>query len=183
MRFKKFHCKYVKPIIIICFNIKFRQLYLLFNSIFPISIILGDLFLNLNSVLISIVFLIFLYKFDELKLINNKYYYPFYILLLLFLLVQFFLIILLSPAENLLSFFSQLTLFACLVYFLNKNKKYTLKLSKIIFIIVALICIDLWIQKLFGKNIFGYEQQQAGRLTSFLKKSKFLEVYSLNYHL
>ena len=31
---------------------------------------------------------------------------------------------------------------------------------------------DLWIQKLFGKNIFGYEQQQAGRLTSFFKEEQ-----------
>ena len=139
---------------------------------FPISIILGDLFLNLNSVLISIMFLIFLYKFKELKLINNKYYYPFYCLLLLFFISTVFSDYFIESAENLLSFFSQLTLFACLVYFLNKNKKYTLKLSKIIFIIVALICIDLWIQKLFGKNIFGYEQQQAGRLTSFFKEEQ-----------
>ena len=84
---------------------------------FPISIILGDLFLNLNSVLISIVFLIFLYKFDELKLINNKYYYPFYILLLLFFISTVFSDYFIESAENLLSFFSQLTLFACLVYF------------------------------------------------------------------
>ena len=75
---------------------------------FPISIILGDLFLNLNSVLISIVFLIFLYKFDELKLINNKYYYPFYILLLLFFISTVFSDYFIESAENLYPFFHSL---------------------------------------------------------------------------
>ena len=140
-----------------------------FIYIFPISLLVGVFFLNLNSALISLFFLVYVFKNNKIEVINNQKYYFFYLVLILFFLTSIFSKYKFQSFENLISFFSYILMFVCLVFFLNTNKKNSIKLSKIVFIIVLIICVDLWIQRILGTNIFGFPQQQAGRLTSFFK--------------
>ncbi len=140
-----------------------------FIYIFPISLLVGVFFLNLNSALISLFFLVYVFKNNKIEVINNQKYYFFYLVLILFFLTSIFSKYKFQSFENLISFFSYILMFVCLVFFLNTNKKNSIKLSKIVFIIVLIICVDLWIQRILGTNILGFPQQQAGRLTSFFK--------------
>ena len=71
--------------------------------------------------------------------------------------------------ENSITFALQLLIFISLIFFLNKDKIFKFNLSKLVSCIIIVICVDLWFQSIFGKNILGFEQQQAGRLTSFFK--------------
>ncbi len=135
----------------------------------PVSLLVGVFFLNLNSALISILFITFIILNKNYYIIYNKNSYSFFVLLLLFLLSSIFSNYFLKSIENVASFASHLLLFFGIGYFLSKDAKKSFNISRVVFYVVLLICIDLWIQSIFGKNIFGYEKEQAGRLTSFFK--------------
>ena len=135
----------------------------------PFSIFIGVSILNINCVLVSLLILFYIFKSNKFDIFFNKNNYFFILLLFLFLISTTISNYKIQSIENFFSFFLQLTLFIGLIYFLKKDKKKCLNLSKIIFFIVLIVCFDLWIQRLFGQNILGFSQQQAGRLTSFFK--------------
>ena len=148
-------------------NLEKHIYFLIF--IFPISILTGVAFLNINSALIALSFIFFIFKFDRKDLINDKSYYPFFLLLLIFFLSSIFSKYNLKSFENSITFALQLLIFISLIFFLNKDKIFKFNLSKLVSCIIIVICVDLWFQSILGKNILGFEQQQAGRLTSFFK--------------
>ena len=94
-----------------------------FIYIFPISLLVGVFFLNLNSALISLFFLVYVFKNNKIEVINNQKYYFFYLVLILFFLTSIFSKYKFQSFENLISFFSYILMFVCLVFFLNTNKK------------------------------------------------------------
>lgn len=145
-----------------------RNIYFLILA-FPISLLVGVAFLNINSVLIALLFIFFIYKFNRIDLINDKSVYPFFLLLLFFFFSSIFSEYNYQSFENLFAFIVQILVFISLIFFLNKDTKFKFKLSKYVSLIIIIICIDLWIQSIFGKNILGFQQQQAGRLTSIFK--------------
>ena len=145
-----------------------KNIYFLIYFI-PFSIFIGVSILNINCALLSLLILLYIFKSNKLDIFFNKNNYFFILLLFLFLISTTISNYKLQSIENFLSFFLQLILFFGLIYFLKNDKKKCINLSKIIFFIVLVVCFDLWIQRLFGQNILGFSQQQAGRLTSFFK--------------
>ena len=135
----------------------------------PITFIIGSFFVNFIAITISLFILIWLIKFKELNFYYKSPYNFFFILFLLLLISSSFSEHKFSSFENSLSYLSNILLFIGLSLFILDNDAKKFQLSKIVFFIVILLCLDSYFQRIFGFNILGYPTQQAGRLTSFFK--------------
>lgn len=149
-----------------------KKINLIFNFIIlllPISFLIGSFFVNLIAILVSIYTLICIIKFKDLNFFFNKPNLLFFILFCIFLLSSFASDYKITSFENSFNFYANIILFISLTYFTLNDDEIIFKLSRLVFFIIILICIDLWIQKYNGSNVLGYTTQQAGRLTSFFK--------------
>ena len=148
-------------------NINYNKISLFLLLTFPITILTGSFLVNIFSILLAILFLIYISINKNSKLFQDK--------TLLFLLILFASFLISSLFSNYqsksvlktLSFISTLLFFLSIYYFTLRGAEERLfKVSKIVFFLSLFICIDLWIQHYIGQNIMGYPKQQAGRLTS-----------------
>jgi O-antigen ligase len=149
---------------------KSANLFIYYCTLFlPLSFLIGSFFVNIIAVIISLFTLLWLLKFKELNFFYKSQYKFFFLLFILFLVSTIISDYKLSSLENSISYLSNILLFIGLsALILNENKK-KIKLSKIVFFIVIIICLDSYFQRIFGINFLGYQTQQAGRLTSFFK--------------
>ena len=138
-------------------------LFLLISSI-PLSIVLGNLIINLYIFLISIIYLALNIKTNFFK---NKTF-----LLLFFLFLS--LLVNLYNSDNFSLTYPRVLKFLFLIFFilsfeyLEKNKDLKIeKIFKIWSITLFVISIDLLIEYIFGKNIIGFKSYMPGRLSGF----------------
>ena len=137
--------------------------------ILPISFLIGSFFVNIIAVSISIYTLIWIFKNQNFHILFRPPYIYLFLLFCIFIVSSFFSNYKLHSLENSFAYLSNFLLFISLTHlFLQKDNK-LFQISKIVFVIVIFLCVDLWIQKFTGTNIFGYVTQQAGRLTSVFK--------------
>ena len=127
----------------------------------PISMIVGNAAININCLIISLLYLgnIFNQKINILSSIKIKY---FWVVFFLF----FFLNIYFSVHQviSLISFIGILKyiFLASAIFYCSKNIDFFIqKFSKIILITLILVCIDVLIQYFLGKDIFGYSINDA----------------------
>ncbi len=130
----------------------------------PISTMAGNLLLNLNVILVDILFVYFIFK---KKIKFEKYLFYVVIFLSVIFLINF-----LTTSNNYLT--SRATLgiiryfifFVAFSYFLEneENKKF---FFKVIFYILIFVLIDVLIQYIFGRDIFGneYSTEHGKRLS------------------
>ncbi|MFL2898351.1 MAG: O-antigen ligase family protein [Candidatus Pelagibacter sp.] len=138
----------------------------------PISFLIGSLFSNITAVLLSIIYLIYIIRNNKIRIIKEKQHLFLFLLFAIFILSSINSNYKLEGLENSFSYLSNIFLFLGMsLYFLNEKNKIQL-LSKIVTIILIFLCLDCWLQFLLGENIFGYERQQAGRLTSVFKSEQ-----------
>ena len=137
--------------------------------ILPICFLTGPLLFNLLSVIISIYIFIYAIFNKKYDLLTEKTNIFLFFLLLFFFLSSIFSEYKLESFENLISFFLNILLFYGLYVFILKDEKKLIFLSKIVSIIILIICLDLWLQSITGQNILGFPKQQAERLTSIFK--------------
>ena len=126
--------------------------------IVPISIFIGNFALNLNILLID---LLFLYLLSSKKVLIKKNVLKF----CLFLLILFIFNIGLSAdlflsIKGSLGILKYLIFFLAFVYFLESETNNKL-FFKLIFFIISFVVIDTFIQYLFGSDIFGNELSTA----------------------
>jgi O-antigen ligase len=149
---------------------KSANLFVYYCTLFlPITFIIGSFFVNFISIIISLFTLFFFLRFKKFSFYYNKPYNFFFILFVLFLVSSGFSDYKLSSLENSFSYLLNIFLFIGLSLFILDNDEKKFQLSKIVFLLVILLCIDSFFQKIFGFNLIGYPVQQAGRLTSFFK--------------
>ena len=149
-------------------KISFQNALIFLFSIFPISFLVGNLFINLSIIIISIVYLLgIFFKKVEFK-INDK----FFLLLILFfitLLINLFFSndISLSYPRVLKFFFIIFFVLAYryLIYLENNELNYLYKLWSLIF---AIVCIDLIFEFFVGFNLLGSKSYIPGRLAGFM---------------
>ncbi len=130
----------------------------------PISTMAGNLLLNLNVILVD---LLFIYFFFKKKIKFEKYLFYIAIFLSVIFLINF-----LTTSNNYLTGRATLGIiryfifFVAFSYFLEneENKKF---FFKIIFYILVFVLIDVLIQYIFGRDIFGneYSTQHGKRLS------------------
>ena len=129
----------------------------LFVYLIPISIILGNLVINVVSVISVLVYLFLISKKKE---IYNKYK-SFFIFFYYF---SIFLIINLVSSKNflptlisILGVIKYYFLFLTILYCINEIENFKTNFLKIIFILLMFVIIDVLIQHFFLRDIFGYE--------------------------
>ena len=149
-------------------KISFQNALIFLFSIFPISFLIGNLFINLSIIIISIVYLLgVFFKKVEFK-INDK----FFLLLIFFfitLLINLFFSndISLSYPRVLKFFFIIFFVLAYryLIYLDNNELNYLYKLWSLIF---AIVCVDLIFEFFVGFNLLGSKSYIPGRLAGFM---------------
>ena len=148
---------------------KIHPIIFLFIIFLPVSILTGSFLLNLLSILISVYVLYFILKNRYYNLIYNKQNIYLFILFISFIISSIISDYPLTSLESSLAYLSNILMFVGLSFLALEGDDKKLLLSRIIFTITIFLCLDLWVQKIFGNNIFGFPQQQAGRLTSIFK--------------
>lgn len=135
----------------------------------PLTIVTSSMIMNLDVVLISLIFLFTIFKEKNYEIFKSRF----------FVLISVFFIYLLFNLFNSIDFTNSLNrtfgflrfifLSFALAHFISfKNFKY----MKLIFlswlIIFTFISVDLLIEFIFGQNIFGFSNQFPGRLSGML---------------
>lgn len=137
------------------------------TMVLPISFLFGSLFVNIIAASISLYTLKWLIFSKKYNILFYKNYIFLFLLFLLFILSSCFSNYKIDAFENSLFFLSCVLLLISLNSLILTNSKRIFLLSKLVFFLTILICIDLWFQRITGTNIIGYPTQQAERLTSF----------------
>ena len=123
----------------------------------PISIILGNLIINILSVICLFIYFTLIFK-GKILYKNYKNYFNVFYALMIFFLVN------LALSSNfqlslvsLLGFIRYYFLFLAILFCLNEIKDFKNIFSKIIFILVLFVTIDVSIQHIFSIDLFGNE--------------------------
>lgn len=153
----------------------------------PISFILGNAAVNLNLVLIIIIFFYRLVQEKNINFIFDKRY---------LLILSFFVIIIMK--DNIffnginwksIFLFKYYLFYLSIIYFILKYNNLLINFSKITLIILALFCLDIAFQFNFGVNVFGISSGSEHRFSglmgdewvagSYISKFSFLTILFL----
>tara|TARA_B100001175_G_scaffold317858_1_gene336988 strand:- start:4504 stop:5730 length:1227 start_codon:yes stop_codon:yes gene_type:complete len=158
-------------------------------SLFPLSVFFGSGIINIQIILIDLIFLYEIFKNKKLSYLNNKFFY-------LFCLIWFYLLINLFFSIDLENSFSRsfgfcrfiILVFALKYYIFDENedyKKYIFSIWSISFLIISL---DLIFELIVGENILGFKTYMPGRLSGFFNQElkigyiySFLGIIILSY--
>ena len=133
--------------------------------ILPISLLFSSLISEIFILTLVFVFLWKVQKIELVSILQNKIIISIFILYI-FLILNYFLNISKNPDFGRSFFFIRFGLYIIsLSYFLNKDYIDSKKIFLYWGIIIFLVCIDLQIQNVLGKNILGYESVQQGNFT------------------
>jgi hypothetical protein len=135
----------------------------------PIFFLLGPFFVNLISVLFSILFLLISIKNNnwlwlQLSFVRIFLFFWLYLILNSFFATDF------SASFQAAFSFVRFFLFALAIGFYAFKEVSFNKIIKTWFVIILLFCFDIYFQFFFKVNIFGFEQHTAGRLSGVLGK-------------
>ena len=156
-------------------------LYILI-AMLPISLLSGSLIINTFHFLISIIFLIEIFKEKKFYFFQNNI---FYMLLFFWISLIINLIFSTNPEAGTLRSVGFvriiLLIFAIKYIFSYENYKYKNNILKVWFIIFIIVSIDLLFEFIFGRNILGYSSYIPGRLAGFLDDELKIGGYYLGF--
>ena len=148
-------------------SLKLKNLIFLVEPILiilPVALLFSNFIAELLILFLVYIFFLNVKKTELVKILHNKIII-FFILFYLYLVVNYFLNIFKEPSISRSIFFIRFLFYVIsLNYFLNKDY---IKSKKIFFywgFIIFLICLDLQLQNITGKNILGYESILEGKL-------------------
>ena len=150
-------------------NIEYSLVILI--SLIPISILIGPAVSLANILIFDFLFIFILFLRKDFEWMDSSIIK---ILLILYLYLIFNSLIAQQPELSLLrnlGFIRLIILFVGINYFLNKSENLKL-IFKVWSLTILIVVIDIFIEKIFGKNIFGYSAvNSAGsqRIVSFFK--------------
>jgi len=151
-------------------------------AMLPISLLSGSLIINTFHFLISIIFLIEIFKTKKFYFFQNKI---FYMLFFFWISLLINLIFSINPESGTLRSVGFvriiLIIFAIKYIFSYENYKYKNNILKVWFIIFIIVSIDLLIEFIFGRNILGYSSYIPGRLAGFLDSELKIGGYYLGF--
>ena len=120
----------------------------------PISIIIGNFALNINIILIDLLFFYLLYK---KKITLKKNFLLFLIILSTIICVNYFFSSnIFLTARGILGIIKYIIFFLALIIFFNIEKNKNL-FFKFIFYVILFVVLDVFIQYYLGKDLFGIE--------------------------
>ena len=155
-------------------TINSRHTYIFFLTIItllPISVILGPLISLINILIISFSFLLLSFFFENYQFLKKKEFLllvalNFYLIFNSFISLDFYI----GFARN-FGFLRFILLFLFVNYFFFKFENSN-KLFNTWLILILVISIDIFIEFIFGRNLFGYgriDQPYGTRVVSFFK--------------
>ena len=151
-----------------------------FLSIFPITFLLGSLIINLNTILIVLLFIIYSFKEKNFFFIKDKFFILLFLLWFSFFINLYFSNNFDNSLTRTISFVRFILLvFSIKIFFeicSHKQSKYILTTW---FFIFSIISIDLIYEFTFGVNTLGFKSYMPGRLAGFLNEElKIGHLYS-----
>ncbi len=155
--------------------------FLLLFSIIPLTIILGTTVSLINILLIDISFLILIFYKRDFKFIKDK---SILYLLLLYIYLIFNSFISIDFYEGFFrnfGFIRIIIFFAAFNFFFLHND-FCRKVFKFWSFIILIVLCDVFIEFIFGKNIFGFSGHQ-GRIVSFFKDEPIVGGFLLSFFL
>ena len=143
----------------------------LFLSIIPLTIVLGPMISLINILIISFSFLLLSFFFENYQFLKKKEFLllvalNFYLIFNSFISLDFYI----GFARN-FGFLRFILLFLFVNYFFFKFENSN-KLFNTWLILILVITIDIFIEFIFGRNLFGYgeiDQPYGTRIVSFFK--------------
>ena len=151
-----------------------------FLSIFPITFLLGSLIINLNTIFIVLLFLVYSFKKKDFFFTKNKSFILLFLLWLSFFINLYFSSNFDNSFTRTISFIRFILLVFSIKLFFevcnDKQKEFILITWLFIF---SIISIDLIYEFIFGVNTLGYKSYMPGRLAGFLNEElKIGHLYS-----
>jgi len=158
----------MKAFIINQFSFNFKDINIRTLLIFflPISFILGNAAVNLNLILIVMIFLYSLVIEKNIKfLLDKKNIFIFSFFILIAIKDNIFLDEINWKSIFLLKYY---LFYLSIIYFILKNPKLIINFSKFLLIILVLFCLDIAFQFNFGENILGISSGSVHRFSGFM---------------
>ncbi len=151
---------------------KFEFLIIL---LIPYFAIFSIFFLELSLLILSISFLVRIFKNFEKKYFLNKFFI-FFIIFYFYLLSRYFFGDTYNHENyNFVIFYFRYGFYVISIYyFLNQINNLEKSFYKSIVLCIAILVFDSFIQFFFGKNILGYEAIDGNRITSFFNDESIL---------
>ena len=143
----------------------------------PFSIVIGSFILNLNLIIITVLFFINIFLNKELRIYTKE---KWFLVCCLYFLFQIFSSII--NDANLDSIIRSVTFFKFFIFALSLkiilifNKKSLLYFLKIIFLLIIILSVDGIYQYFFGKNLLGFEHD-VGRVSGVFGNERILGSY------
>ena len=135
----------------------------------PLTIVTSSVIMNLDVILISLIFLFTIIKEKNYEIFKNNFFIFISIFFIFLLLNLFNSIDFINSLNRTFGFLRFIFLSFALAYFLSfKSFKYIKIIFISWFVIFTFISIDLLIEFIFGQNIFGFSNQFPGRLSGML---------------
>ena len=161
------------------------NILLILISIIPISILIGSAVSLANIIIFDFLFIYFLFLKKDLSWVNSSIIK---LLLILYIYLIFNSLISQQAELNLprnLGFVRLIFFFIGVNYLFNESKNVN-SILKIWLIIILIVVFDIFIEKIFGKNILGFSAANSPgskRIVSFFKDEAILGsfVYGLSF--
>lgn len=143
----------------------------------PIFLVTGPFLSDLSLSIISIIFLIYVFKQKKYDLLKRKFFYIF-ILFYVYLNINSFIQNINFDSIKISLTYIRFGVFSlAVIYILNLSKKILFKLFLIFQITFYLLIIDGFFQYFSGQNILGYELSTGPRISSFFGDELILGSY------
>tara|TARA_B100001540_G_C15765789_1_gene623903 strand:- start:362 stop:1579 length:1218 start_codon:yes stop_codon:yes gene_type:complete len=156
----------------------------LFIALLPVAILSGSLVINIFHILISVIFLVEIYKEKKIEFFNDYFFYLLLFLWLSFLINLFFSTIPengISRSVGFLRFI--LLIFAIKYVFLYEKEKYKKLILNVWLVVFIIVTLDLFFEFYFGRNTLGFTSYMPGRLAGFLNDELKIGGYYLGFGL
>ena len=128
-----------------------------FAYFIPISMIIGNLFININSLICVFLFIFFIFENKKIYTAYKKYFIFFYILLIAIIINLIFSFNFKLSLVSSFGFIKYYLLFLSILFCLDRVPDFKKIFQKIIFFVTLFVIFDVLFQHFFLKDIFGNE--------------------------
>jgi len=159
----------------------FNYFLILFSAI-PLSILIGSTISIINILIIDLSFIFLIIYKRQFNFLKNKVviyliFLYFYLIFNTFISIDYSM----SITRN-LGFLRIIVFFIAFNYFYHQNLFFE-KMIKFWIIIILIVIFDVFIEKIFGKNILGYGELYGDRIVSFFKDEPIVGGYLNSFFL
>ena len=159
-----------------------EKFFLILIVLFPLSIMLGNLIINISFLLIFVIFLIDIYISKDFYFIKDK---------IILLLIGFFFSLLINlnfsidPSVSLPRVIKILAVISLVIFFKKMINKYENNFENILFgswaILFSILIIDILFEIIFGFNTLGIKSYIPGRISSFFGNELIVGSFFLSF--